>query len=312
MPFEYREYPEFSWSPSRQRQLDDCPRAYFYRYYLSWNGWLDQAPADSREAYRLGKLTGFDALFGLEIDKRACELERCARQGLTPPSLDQMEAATRAALNDAWRSSKRDRAQFEARPKQVTMLRAIYFGQDSTTEIERVSGRLRVSLENLASREHWHRIGECGPVGAVEIPAFDSFSVDGTKVFALPDLAYVHDGTLHVIDWKSGRRNDGYRTQVLLSSFWALSTPAGSGTSAVAAHIEYLALGEEDPVEIPDDLADRVSAIVRAGVERMSALLRDPAGNVPLDMEAFERRESGLCNTCNFVPMCDRHREAGR
>ena len=135
MAYEYRELPEFSWSPSRQRLLDDCPRAYFYRYYLSWNGWLDDPPADSREAYRLDKLTGFDALFGLEIDKRARELERCARQGLAPPALDEMERRTRKALNDAWRSSKRQRQQFDARPKQVTMLRALYLGQDAAGEV---------------------------------------------------------------------------------------------------------------------------------------------------------------------------------
>jgi hypothetical protein len=43
---------------------------------------------------------------------------------------------------------------------------------------------------------------------------------------------------------------------------------------------------------------------VRAGVARMRALLADPERNVPLEMAAFERRESGLCRTCNFFPIC--------
>lgn len=311
MAYEYRESPEFSWSPSRQRQLDDCPRAYFYRYYLSWNGWLSEAPADSREAYRLNKLTGFDALLGLEIDKRAGELEQSARQGRTPPTVEEMERRTRAALNDAWRSSKRERQRFEASPKQVTMLRAVYRGQDAKEEIDRVEQRLRVSLETLASREHWRRIGECGPEGRVEIPDFGSFSLDGIKVFALPDLAYLHHGTLHVVDWKSGRRGDGHQTQVLLSSFWALSTPVGRGASTVKGHLEYLAVGEEEAVEIPDDHAERVSAIVQAGVVRMRELLIDAESNAPREMVSFERRESGLCRSCNFAPMCDRHRQEG-
>jgi hypothetical protein len=309
--YEYREFPEFSWSPSRQRQLDDCPRAYFYRYYLSWNGWLDDAPADSREAYRLGKLTGFDALLGLEIDRRAADLERAARTGATPPTIDEMERRTRAALNDAWRSSKRDRQRFDARPKQVTMLRAIYHGQDAQDEIERVEGRLRPSLENLASREHWPRIRECGAEGHVEIPEFGSMTVDGIKVFALPDLAYVYRATLHVIDWKSGRRGDGHQNQVLLSSFWALATPAGCDATAVEGHLEYLAIGEDEAVVIPADHAERVSVIVADGVARMRELLRDPETNAPLEMVSFARRESGLCRTCNFLPLCERHREAG-
>ncbi len=310
MAYEYRELPEFSWSPSRQRLLDDCPRAYFYRYYLSWNGWLDDPPADAREAYRLGKLTGLDALFGLEIDKRALELERCARQGLAPPPLDEMEHRTRETLNDAWRSSKRQRQQFDARPKQVTMLRALYLGQDTAGEVQRVEQRLRPALENLASREHWLRLAECGADGKVELPEFASFSVDGTKVFALPDLAYVHRGTLHVIDWKSGRRSEAHQTQVLLSSFWALATPAGREATATTGHLEYLAEGAEVIVDIPADLAERVSTIVQAGVQEMRALLRDPASNAPLDRESFVPRESGLCRTCNFLPLCGRHRQA--
>jgi hypothetical protein len=36
----------------------------------------------------------------------------------------------------------------------------------------------------------------------------------------------------------------------------------------------------------------------------MRALLADPERNVPLEMAAFERRESGLCRTCNFAPVC--------
>jgi PD-(D/E)XK nuclease superfamily len=221
-----------------------------------------------------------------------------------------MERRTREALNDAWRSSKRQRQQFDVRPKQVTMLRALYLGQDTAGEVERVGQRLRPVLENLASREHWRRLAECGADGKVELTEFASFPVEGTKVFALPDLAYVHRGTLHVVDWKSGRRSEGHQTQVLLSSFWALSTPAGREAPATTGHLEYLAEGVDVTVDIAEDLAERVSAIVQAGVRGMRELLRDPASNAPLGRESFAPRESGLCRTCNFLPLCERHRRA--
>ena len=85
MTFEIRPYPEFSWSISRQRKLDQCPRGYFYTYYLGWNGWLDDAPTETRVAYRLGKLTSLDALLGQQIDVRARELEAAARAGAVLP-----------------------------------------------------------------------------------------------------------------------------------------------------------------------------------------------------------------------------------
>lgn len=53
MAFEIRPYPEFSWSISRARLLRQCPRAYFYHYYLKHNGWLRDAPEQARLAYRL-------------------------------------------------------------------------------------------------------------------------------------------------------------------------------------------------------------------------------------------------------------------
>ena len=43
---------------------------------------------------------------------------------------------------------------------------------------------------------------------------------------------------------------------------------------------------------------------MHAGVAQMRALLADPEQNIPLEMSAFERRESGLCRSCNFAPLC--------
>ena len=79
--FGIRPYPEFSWSISRQRLLENCPRAYCYRYYLSHNGWLREAPERAQIAYRLSKLTSLDALLGQEMDERAREVETAIAGG---------------------------------------------------------------------------------------------------------------------------------------------------------------------------------------------------------------------------------------
>ena len=102
MTFEIKPYPEFSWSISRQRKLDQCPRGYFYTYYLGWNGWMDDAPTETRVAYRLGKLTSLDALLGQQIDVRARELEAAARAGAVLPEADELETRTREALRQLW------------------------------------------------------------------------------------------------------------------------------------------------------------------------------------------------------------------
>jgi hypothetical protein len=57
-------------------------------------------------------------------------------------------------------------------------------------------------------------------------------------------------------------------------------------------------------VEAAPDFRDQAAETVRAGVAQMRALLAAPERNIPLGMAAFERRESGLCRSCNFFPIC--------
>ena len=310
MTFEIKPYPEFAWSISRQRRLDQCPRAYFYSYYLHWNGWLDDAPTEARVAYRLGKLTSLDALLGQQVDVRARELEAAARTGAALPEADELETRTREALRRLWTRSQEGRAAFEARPNKVTMLRSLYMDQDTQPETDRLNQKAGPSMQGLLATSHWERLRACGDAGSVEVPDFAGFEHDGIKVFAAPDLAYVHEGVLHVIDWKTGREDDSNAMQVLLQMWWALETypelaqAAADGSLEIRGHLEYVTAGRTQPVEAALGFRDRAAETVRAGVTQMRALLADPERNIPLEMAAFERRESGLCRTCNFFPIC--------
>ncbi len=304
MTFEVRPYPEFAWSISRQRQLDQCPRAYFYAYYRGWNGWVDDAPTETRVAYRLGKLTSLDALLGQQVDVRARELEAAARSGAVLPVADELETRTREALRLLWTQSKNGRAAFEARPNKVTMLRSLYMDQVTQAETDRLNEKAGPSMRGLLATSHWERLRACGDAGRVEVPAFASFAHDGVKVFAAPDLAYVHKSVLHVIDWKSGRADDTQPMQVLLQMWWALETYPELEGLEIRGYLEYVAAGNVQPVEAVTDFRDQAAATVHAGVTRMRALLADPERNIPLEVAAFERRESGLCRTCSFCPVC--------
>jgi len=310
MTFEIKPYPEFSWSISRQRKLDQCPRGYFYTYYLGWNGWMDDAPTESRVAYRLGKLTSLDALLGQQIDVRARELEAAARSGAVLPEAGELETRTREALRQLWTRSRNGRTAFEARPSKVTMLRSLYMDQDTQPETDRLNQKAGPSMQGLLATAHWERLRSCGDAGQVEVPDFASFPHDGVRVFAAPDLAYVAGGVLHVIDWKTGRSDDTQPTQVLLQMWWALETypelarAAADGSLEIRGYLEYVAAGSTQPIEAAVDFREPAADAVHAGVAQMRALLADPARNIPLEPAAFARRESGLCPSCNFGPVC--------
>ncbi len=46
----------FSWSPFRDSVFEKCPRAYYYRYYASQNGWRDDADDATQHLYLLKNL----------------------------------------------------------------------------------------------------------------------------------------------------------------------------------------------------------------------------------------------------------------
>jgi hypothetical protein len=304
--FEVRPYPEFSWSISRQRLLENCPRAYYYRYYLAHNGWLSTTPSAAKLAYRLSKLTGLDALLGQEMDERAREIEQAARENRALPAAAELEQRTRATLREAWQSSLERRRLFDERPKDHVMLRSFYVDEapPSPAETDRLNAKLSICHENLLAAPHWGRLRECGDDGRVSIPAFAHFFLGGVKAFAAGDLAYVHEDTLYVVDWKSGQSGDDEALQVKMAVYCLLvSEPALAGLT-VRATLHYLLSGEEHAVELPDDLAGLVADTLACGVRHMRSYLRDPENNAPHDVGEFPRCESGLCRNCNFTPLC--------
>jgi len=47
---------EFSWSISRDRVFQTCPRQYYFNYYGYWGGWETDAPERTRQIYVLKQL----------------------------------------------------------------------------------------------------------------------------------------------------------------------------------------------------------------------------------------------------------------
>jgi len=321
-------YPSFCWSITRQRMLDTCPRQYYYRYYLSHNGWLDDVPERSRLAYRLSKLTSLDALFGQQMDERAREIEAWVRAGEAPPSAAELEEKTRLVLRAAWKSSGDGRSSFERSPKRTVMLRSFYLEGEppDQQEIDRVNEKIVTCTSNLLAVSDWRTISACAHEGCVRIPDFAAFQLDEVTIFAAADLAYSAKGVLHVIDWKSGRPGEADPTQVLLSAYCAsldapagMDAPVGSDTPAGGGHpveertqppvrpvLHYLFSGDALEPQVPADLDRFARDTVSPGIKAMRDLLRDPLENAPLPEAEFARRESGLCSRhCNFSLLCE-------
>jgi hypothetical protein len=311
--FEIRPYPDFSWSISRQRLLDQCPRAYYYQYYLGHNGWLREAPALAKQAYHLKQLTSIDILLGQEMDRRAREIEAAVRAGDPMPTAGELEERTRQTLRDAYVSSKSRRDEFEARPNRTVMLRSFYIDGEGPPEreVQRVQERLPICIRHLLDSEEWQRVRTCGQDGCVQLDEFMTFSFAGVTVYAMADYAYVHEDRLRVVDWKTGDYDPGHDVQPLLSAYCLRQCRPKLRPYPVEPVLSYLTIGKRRTVPLPTDLEQYVADTVTPGIASMRRYVLDPAENAPLDVSEFPRQESGLCRSCNYTPLCGRTLEVG-
>lgn len=91
---------------------------------------------------------------------------------------------------------------------------------------------------------------ENGPKKMVEVPF--ALEVDGSEIRGRIDAIFIEeDGTFHIVDWKSGRKRDSYRTRLQLP-LYALAANRLWGTDPEKIRLAYVFPGGED-LEIPFD-----------------------------------------------------------
>jgi hypothetical protein len=142
--------------------------------------------------------------------------------------------------------------------------------------------------------------------GCIRIPDFAHCFLGEHKVFGAPDLAYVHGDCLRVIDWKSGRPGGDDPVQVLVSAWALIRQQPSLGGLPACGYLHYLATGDEQGVDLAGGWEEQAAAVAEAGVDLLQQHLKDAERNVPLPVGEFNKRESGLCGSCNFVPLCER------
>ncbi|MDI9486058.1 MAG: PD-(D/E)XK nuclease family protein [Bacillota bacterium] len=300
-----REYPEWSWSFSRQQTLASCPRRYYYNYYGSHNGWEMGAPQEAALAYRLKKLSNLYIVLGDALHKSAYHMVERVREGRPLPDADVAEEEIRRQLRRVWKSSRDDLDLFIRRPNRVDMLHEFYYRMEiSDATLARINERIRQAAEGLVSSDVWDELGQAG-TEIIAFEQFDTFLIDETPVYAVPDLLYkTAAGQWRIVDWKTGVEAEDNQDQVALYALY-VNKKHGVAAGQIAARLEYLSLQTSRELTFtPADL-EKVEGTARASMEEMRRLLLDPVRNVPRPKEAFALTdERGLCPWCNFFELC--------
>ena len=301
---------DFSWSKSRHEKFSECLRAYYLYYYRSWGGWDARAPEDIRQLYLLKKLHNRYTWAGGVVHDSIKQTLLAYRGGrdVDPNAIIsrahvQMQQDYRHSASKSYRQQKL-RKEFSGLAEHEYDVPVTAEEWKANWETARVAltwffGSHWPQTARSLRREQWLEVDE-----GIE---YSSFHVDGVKVFAIPDFAYLDDaGHPVVVDWKTGRAREGYDDQVLGYVLY-LSTRYGFEVNRVKAALVYLNDGVEQEVGVDVPAIAGFKQRMKDSVDRMRALLADPKANVPHPESFFPMTEDpAACARCVFRRVCGR------
>jgi hypothetical protein len=305
---------EFSYSHSRRELFEQCKRAYFHNYYLSWGGWRRDASGIQREAYRLKKLDDrWTWAGGIAHDTITRSLLE-TKAGLDV-SADQKVGAAHEVFRREWLASRNGRRDAKNGRGFWGLLEHEYSEPVEQARWAMVWERTRAGLMWWFKESGWLERTRTLPKDrwlAVDDGDLEKTSVvvDGVKLWTMPDLAFIDDnGAAWVVDWKTGKPKQlhldqmaGYATGLAARNGGVLP---GSGPLRVS--LVYLTQGKTGESVVGPAEMESFRGRMAASVAAMRAVLKDPAKNEPLPMEHFPMTDDlDECRRCAFRRICKR------
>ncbi|MDI6828181.1 MAG: PD-(D/E)XK nuclease family protein, partial [Armatimonadota bacterium] len=96
---------ELSWSLSRARMFEECPRRFYYNFYLAPQGYSQDSPEEAKRAYEMKLIKSLDMWVGEVVHQTIQWMLEQARVG-TITSADAARADVHQRLKDGWKGSK--------------------------------------------------------------------------------------------------------------------------------------------------------------------------------------------------------------
>jgi hypothetical protein len=302
---------DFSWSKSRHEKLSECLRSYYLHYYRSWGGWEETAPDDVRRLYILKKLSNRYTWAGSVVHDTVKQALMTIRAGRPVRPEFAIARAHQLMRNDFRHSMNKEYWREKARKQFFGLVEHEYSEPVAAEEWKRNWEAAKQALTWFFASPWIERASALAPQQWLEVDENDfdktTFQLDGVKVFAIPDFAYVDaDGTPVVVDWKTGAKRGGYDAQVLGYALY-LSSRYGFPLESIKASLVYLNEGVEEEVRVDPAAVDGFRAHFRQSVSKMRELLLDGAGNSARDESAFPMTDDlTACARCTFRQVCGR------
>jgi len=294
---------DFTWSQSRDRVFQACPRQYWFKCYGFWGGWERDADERTRRIYVLTKLQTRQMWAGSVV--HAC-IERTLknlRRGIDVLEPQKIIEVAIAGMREDFKWSRERR--YWQKPKSCALFEHEYGVPVPDEQWRETAEGVKTCLHTFYTSELFARLRAVPREDWLEVEDFSSFMLDGVKVWAVIDCSFRDGGLVDIYDWKTGRTVAEKGTiQLQCYALYAHQT-WGVAIDNVRVAEYYLLLDRiQDYTVSESDVAD-ARAYILGSVADMQSLLADVEANEPLAESAFTKTDNQReCRRCNFVGLC--------
>ena len=302
MTYEIQEFPPLSWSVSRMRMLQECPRKYFYNYYAYHNGWLRDADRESKLIYRLKKLQSIDSLFGQFFHENVKDTVRCGKTEIFVP--DRFRRKLNRTIKTAYLESKNSMDDWVTHPGWYCMISEVYYeGDIPQGKKNSIIDRVNVTSGNVSNCKSFRELTE-EEVEIFELDELKSFEINGLTAYVKIDALYRLANKVIIVDWKTGRESLKDVDQLILYTWYAHKI-LGLKLTDIEARLEYISQNKLEVYNFGEEELELVDRRLVLDSKRINHYLIDSDKNQPLPKEKFYQVKCGtVCKYCNFREAC--------
>ncbi|MBP7145905.1 MAG: PD-(D/E)XK nuclease family protein [Acidobacteria bacterium] len=296
----------FSWSASRGSAFRDCPRAYFFHYYLAVGRGEQADPARARLAWRLRHLTSVPLWVGSRVHDT---IERLLRSSRSDSSLTVEQAIEDmvARMRREYAQSRRGDQLRTPDPKDAARFHEHEYGVAVPDEVWRQ--RVEEAREMLRA---FARLGYLDVARGLHdgellgLEGLEQWQFEGVPMWVRIDFAYRDpEGVVHIVDWKTGRYDRGENPLQMMAYASFAARTWGVPLDALDVREVYLRLPEPDRrCRIDAESVAAAEAQMRASIGAMLAPVRDRERNTAREDDFPLAADMRSCRNCFFFKVC--------
>ncbi|MCH2111235.1 MAG: PD-(D/E)XK nuclease family protein [Planctomycetes bacterium] len=293
---------ELSWSASRAREFNRCKRENWYARYGSWAWWKEQPRGEKFEAMVHKRLTSLPAFAG-DCVHRAIEKWFHHQKNGVDMTQEELYEESRELFREGWRQSSTK--SWEAQPNKSVHLEEHHYNEDIPAAFtDRAKAILEESAAFFCQDPAIAPVREAHPDSWRAVETLDSYQFLGTKVYAVPDFAYIdNEFQVHVWDWKTGRPREEDDFQLLTYALFACEK-WGADPESIHLHAAYLAKGEVKSSRVDIDQLSEVQDQMSQSVREMQEIHYDPETDPFVEANWPTSGAPHACGRCRFRAIC--------